>query len=91
MITVVFANNSFQCSSSGLIQIYPGTGDEAQYIYHSLGGFPGGSDSKESACNAGEPLKKGMATHSSILASKIPRTEDPGGLQSKGLQKVRND
>ena len=34
---------------------------------------------------AGEdPLKKGMATHSSILAWRIPRTEEPGGLQSIG-------
>ena len=34
-----------------------------------------------------EPLEKGMATHSSILAWKIPWTEKPGGLQSMGLQK----
>ena len=34
-----------------------------------------------------DPLKKGMATHSSILAWKIPWTEEPGGLQSMGLQK----
>ena len=33
------------------------------------------------------PLEKGMATHSSILAWRIPRTEEPGGLQSVGLQK----
>ena len=38
---------------------------------------------------AGEdPLKKGMATHSSILALRIPWTEEPGGLQSMGLQRV---
>ena len=35
-----------------------------------------------------DPLKKGMATHSGILAWKIPQTEDPGGLQSMGLQRV---
>ena len=33
------------------------------------------------------PLEEGMATHSSILASKVPWTEEPGGLQSTG-QKV---
>ena len=33
-----------------------------------------------------DPLEKGMATHSSILARKIPWTEEPGGLQSAGLQ-----
>ena len=35
-----------------------------------------------------DPLEKGMATHSSILAWRIPWTEDPGGLQSMGLQRV---
>ena len=34
-----------------------------------------------------DPLEKEMAAHSSILAWKIPRTEEPGGLQSMGLQK----
>ena len=35
-----------------------------------------------------DPLEEGMATHSSVLAWKIPWTEDPGGLQSVGLQRV---
>ena len=34
-----------------------------------------------------DPLQEGMATHSSILAWRIPWTEEPGGLQSMGLQK----
>ena len=38
-----------------------------------------------------DPLEKGMATHSSILAWEIPRTEASGGLQSMGLQSVRCD
>ena len=63
-------------------------------------GFPGDSNSKESACNAGDPvqslswedpLEKGMTTHSSILAWRIPWTEEPGWLQSVGLQRVRHD
>ena len=33
-----------------------------------------------------DPLEKGMATHSSILAWRMPWTEEPGGLQSMGLQ-----
>ena len=62
--------------------------------------FPGGSDGKESACNAGDlglilgqedPLEEGMATHSSILAWEIPWTEKPGVLQSMGSQRVRHD
>ena len=36
-------------------------------------------------------LEKEMATHSSILAWKIPWMEEPGGLQSMGLQRVRHD
>ena len=35
-----------------------------------------------------DPLEKGMATYSSILAWRIPWTEEPGGLQSMGFQKV---
>ena len=55
-----------------------------------------GSDSKESACNAGDlgwedPLEKEMATHSSILPWKIPWTEQSGGLQSMGSQRVGYD
>ena len=36
-----------------------------------------------------DPLEKGMATHSSILAWRIPWTEEPGGLQSMGSQRIR--
>ena len=38
-----------------------------------------------------DPLEKEMATHSSILAWRIPWTEEPGGLQSTGLQRVGHD
>ena len=38
-----------------------------------------------------DPLEEGMATHSSILAWRIPWTEEPGGLQSIGSQKVGHD
>ena len=55
-------------------------------------GFPGGSVGKELACNAGDAgdlgqedlLEEGTATHSRILAWRIPWTEEPGGLQSIG-------
>ena len=60
-------------------------------------GFPGGSDGKVSTCNAEDlgsipvqedPLEKDMATHSSTLAWKILWMEEPGRLQSMGLQRV---
>ena len=61
-------------------------------------GFLGGSCGKESAYNAGDlglipgdPLKKGMITHSSILAWRIPWTEKPGRLQSRGSQRAGHD
>ena len=37
-----------------------------------------------------DPLEKGMATHSSILAWRVPWTEDPGELQSMGSQRVEH-
>ena len=60
----------------------------------------GSSDGKESACNAvdlssvplwEDPLEKGMATHSSILAWRIPWTEEPGGLRSMRSERVGHD
>ena len=60
----------------------------------------GGSDGEESACNAGDlgsipglgrSLGEGNANHSSILAWKIAWTEEPGGLQSMGMQRVGQD
>ena len=57
--------------------------------------FPDGSDGKASAYKAGDPglisgsegpLEKGMVTHCSILAWRIPWTEEPGGPQSIGLE-----
>ena len=62
--------------------------------------FPGGSDCKESACKAGDsgsisvsgrPMEKGMATHSRILAWRISWTEEPGGLQFMGSQRVEHN
>ena len=38
-----------------------------------------------------DPLEKGMVTHSSVLAWEIPWTEEPGGLQSMGSQRVGHD
>ena len=57
-------------------------------------GVPGGSVIKNPpAMQKGweDPLEEGMATYSSILAWRIPRTEEPGGLRSIGSQRVRCD
>ena len=74
---------------------YKGTNDK-------ILGFPGGTSGKEPACQCSrlkrcgfngqeDPLEKGMSTHSSILAWRIPWTEKPGGLQSMGSQRVGHD
>ena len=61
-------------------------------------GFPGGSVVKNPPANIGkkvqtlgleDPQEKEMATHSSILSWEIPCTQEPGGLESMGLQSVR--
>ena len=63
-------------------------------------GFPGGSVVKNlpeiqktsvRSLDQENPLEEGMVTHASILAWKIPRTEEPGGLQSMELQRVGHD
>ena len=63
-------------------------------------GFPGGSVVKihmptqetwVPSVLPEDPLEKDMATHSSILAWRIPWTEEPGGLQSMGSHRVRKD
>ena len=60
-------------------------------------GFPGGSDGKESVCNVGDSGSvpgltrspgEGNGNRSSILAWRTPWTEEPGGLQSLGSQRV---
>ena len=64
-------------------------------------GFPSGSALKNLPASAGDlgsrslgwedALEKGMAIHSSILVWRIPWTEEPGGLQSMGSQRVEQD
>ena len=69
------------------------------WVIWYLRGFPGGTSGKDPACQCkrfkrcrfnswvGEtPLKENMATHSSILAWRLPWTEEPGGLEFTGLQ-----
>ena len=63
-------------------------------------GFPGGSVVKHlpamqemwlPSLGQEDPLEEGMAAHPSILAWRIPWTEEPGGLQSMGTQRVGHD
>ena len=65
-----------------------------------MSGFPGGSvvknlptmqETQVRSQGQENPLEKGMATHSSIPAWRIPWTEEPGELHSMGSQRVRHD
>ena len=69
-------------------------------LVSNRGGFPGGSVVRNLPASVGDlgsilgwedPLGKEMTVHSSILAWEISWTEEPGGLQSMGLQRVRRD
>ena len=60
--------------------------------------FPGGSDSKEPACNAGDQdliprlgRSPGEGNGNPLLPGESPWTEEPGGLQSMGLQRVEHN
>ena len=84
-----FLYGFFYCFSYSILFCFLNT------ISHMLG-FPSGSDGKEFAMQETQvwslgwkdPLEKGMATHSSILDWDISWTEEPGRLQSMGLQRV---
>ena len=69
-------------------------------VWSLVMGFPDGSAVKNWPANAEtwvqslgreDPLKKEMTTHSSVCTWEIPRTKEPGGLQSMGSQKVTHD
>ena len=70
------------------------------WFVNSRGGFPGGANGKESDCNAGDlglifglGISPGEGNGNPLQYScwRIPWTEEPGGLQSMGLQRVRHD
>ena len=53
--------------------------------------LPAKQETRDQALGLEDPLEEEMATHSSIRAWEIPRTEEPGGLQSMGSQRVGHD
>ena len=93
----------FQSPNLSLPHLYPSNHRFASYTCNSLSGLPRLLSGKDSACSVGDagdagsisgsedPLAEVMATHSSILAWGIPRTEEPEGLQSIWSQRVGHD
>ena len=61
----------------------------ASLVAQSVKNLPAMQETQVRSLGLEDPLEKEMATHSSILAWKISWTEEPGGLQSMGLQTVR--
>ena len=63
----------------------------ASLVAQRLKRLPGMRETRVQSLGWEDPLEKEMATHSSILAWRIPWMEEPGGLHSTGLQRVRHD
>ena len=63
----------------------------ASLVAQTVKNLPAMQETQVQSLGQEDPLEKGMATHCSILAWRMPWTEDPGGLQSMGLQRVRYD
>ena len=64
---------------------------DASLVAQTVKHLPAMRETRVVSLGWGDPLEKEMATHSSILAWKIPWMEKPGGLQSPGSQRVRHD
>ena len=63
----------------------------ASLVAHMVKNLPTIQETQVRSLGWEDPLEKGMATHSSIPAWKIPWTDEPGGLQSMRLQRVGHD
>ena len=63
----------------------------ASLVAQMVKNLPAMQETQVQTLDQEDPLEKGMVTHSSILAWKIPSTEEPSGLQSMGSQRVRHD
>ena len=69
----------------------PGIGIGASQVAQMVKNLPVMQETWVQSLGCEDPLEKGIATHSSFLAWRIPWTEEPGGLQSMGLQRVGYD
>ena len=63
----------------------------ASLVAQMVKNLPAMQETQVQSLGSEDPLEKGMATHFSILAWRIPWTEDPGGLHSMGSQRVGHD
>ena len=75
-------------SNADGVGLIPG---QASLIAQLIKDLPAMQENRVQSLGREDPLEKEMATHSSVLALRIPWTEEPGGLQSMGLQRVRHN
>ena len=75
-------------SNADGVGLIPG---QASLIAQLVKDLPAMQENRVQSLGREDPLEKEMATHSSVLALRIPWTEEPGGLQSMGLQRVRHN
>ena len=67
------------------------TGKRTSLVAQIVKNLPAMQETQVQSLSLEDPLEKGTATHSSILAWMIPWTEEPGGLQSLGSQRVEHN
>ena len=78
-------------SSTSLLKYYLLSEPWASLVAQMVKNLPEMQETRVQSQGQEDPLEKEMATHSSTLAWRIPWTEEPGGLQSMGLQRVGHD
>ena len=66
-------------------------GNWESFVAQTVRNLPAMQETWVQSLGQEDHLEKGMATHSSVLAWRIPWTEEPGGLQSVGWQRVKHD
>ena len=84
--------NSMDCIAHGVTKSRTRLSDFGSFpVAQTVKNLPAMQETRVQLLGGEDPLEKGTATHSSILAWRIPWTEEPGGPQSMGSQTVRND
>ena len=71
--------------------VYPMVALGASLVAQTVKNLPAMQETRVQSLGWEDPLEEGMATHSSVLAWRIPWTEENGGLRSIGLQRVGHD
>ena len=74
-----------------IICLIPSVSPKASLVAQSVKSLPVVLETWVQSLGQEDSMEKEMATHSSMLALEIPWTEEPGGVQSLGLQRVRHD